>query len=296
VVNHGWARPAADLVTGRGTTRDRGNTNLSDRRPYPWWGYADWHHNRSLYGWGGSYASYYSSYPSYYAYYPSYPQSGWGGYSSSYGSYPYGNPYLPSGTQTDSGASGYSYQPAPSSAVRGEQGAANTDKETAAAESNMILARRAFQRGDYAEAREECEEAIRLRPGDANLLDFRALCQFAQGTYTDAAATLHESIVGTGPGWDWNTLSSFYSSAKTYTTQLRALERYVRENPTDAAGHFVLMYHSLVLDERDAALDQLQEVIKLQPSDKVAAGILAALEKAKTDKPETPLDKPAPGR
>jgi predicted Zn-dependent protease len=159
----------------------------------------------------------------------------------------------------------------------------------------MGQAVRAFRKGDSAEAQAECERAIRLQPGDANLLEFRALCQFARGQYQGAAATLYD-VLSAGPGWGWDTLSSFYPSAATYTAQLRALERYVREHPKEAAGRLVLAYHYLALGERDGALGQLREVVRLQPEDRVAPAILEALQKAKTGKAEAPPDKPAPGR
>ena len=141
----------------------------------------------------------------------------------------------------------------------------------------MSVARRAFRKGDYAEAQWQCERAIELLPGDANLNEFSALCQLAQGKYKDAAGTLY-AVLATRPGWDWNTLSSFYTSVRTYNSQLRALEQYVRENPKEAAGRFVLAYHYVVLDRREAAVGQLREVMKLQPRDQVSPAILQALE------------------
>jgi tetratricopeptide (TPR) repeat protein len=271
VVNRGWARPAANLGTGRSTTVKHGNTS-NDRRPYHGRGYDGWHHHRLQYAWGG-----YSSSSYYPYYYNSYP------YSASYSD---GGSSLSSGSLNDSGASGSSDPAASSSPGSSDEGAASTDKETVAAARRRDQARRAFQKGDYVEAQRECERAIRLLPGDANLHEFRALCQFARGQSTDAAGTLYE-VLAAGPGWDWSTLSSFYTSPQTYTTQLRALERYVRESPKDAAGRFVLAYHYLALGERDAAARQLREVIKLQPRDQVSPGILEALEKAR---------RPAPGR
>ena len=94
----------------------------------------------------------------------------------------------------------------------------------------MDAALRAFQNGDYAGAQRECERAIRLVPRNTNVHEFRALCQFAQGKYKDAAATLH-AVLAAGPGWNWNTLSSLYTNAQIYTKQLRALEQYVKEQP-----------------------------------------------------------------
>jgi hypothetical protein len=108
------------------------------------------------------------------------------------------------------------------------------------------------------------------------------------GDYKHADATLHEVLAG-GPGWDWKTLSSFYTGGESYTGQLRALERYVRENPEVAAGRFVLAYHYLVLDNPNLAVDQLEEVVKLQPKDVLSATIVEALKKVNTGgPPKTP--------
>lgn len=142
----------------------------------------------------------------------------------------------------------------------------------------MDSARAAFARGDYSTALRECDQALQLLPGDTNLHEFRALCLFAQQKYQEAAGVLY-AVLAAGPGWDWNTLSSFYTRADDYTKQLRALEAFVREHPQDASAHFVLAYHYLVLDQRQAALEQLRVVIKLQPKDKISAGLAEALQK-----------------
>jgi tetratricopeptide (TPR) repeat protein len=178
----------------------------------------------------------------------------------------------PRGAYADSGISGGGVAPG----RRGERRLSSDH----AAERRMGLARQAFREGDYAQAQRECERAIRLRPRDANLHELRALCQFAQGSYKDAAANLYE-VLPADPPWDWDSLMSFYPSAQTYTRQLRALEQYVSENPEDAAGRFVLAYHYLTLDERDAAVGQLRRVIKVEPRDRVSPGLLEELEKSK---------------
>jgi tetratricopeptide (TPR) repeat protein len=276
VVHHGWARPDAKLVTDRRPRTKRGNTGSNDRRLPHARGYDGRHHQRAYSGLGG-----------YYPYYPSYSGSPDSGYD------PYTDTSRPSGSQSDPGDSGSSDQPATSSGPS-DEGLASTDQESSEAERCMDRARRAFQKGDYAEAQKECERAIRLLPGDPNLHEFGALCQFAQGKYKDAAATLYE-VLTAKPVWVWDTLSSFYTSARTYTTQLRALERYVRENPKDAAGHFVLAYHYLALEERDATIGQLREVVKLQPRDQVSPALLEALEKLKDDNNVGPARRPAPG-
>jgi tetratricopeptide (TPR) repeat protein len=324
VVKHDWPRPSPNLVTGPRTTINGGNTSITgpsttagrgnasatglrtalsrgnavanDRRLYHRREPFGWDRYGARYGWAGYFAygsgsndpQYSNYYPSntYGPYYYDYPY---------YGSYPSGDSSVPSGSPSDSGASGSASQAAAPPPAPGGDGAADTDKESAAAGRRMGLARQAFRKGDYAEAQAECERAIGLLPGDANLHEFRALCQFARGQYQDAAATLYE-VLAAGPGWHWDTLSSFYPGAQTYTRQLRALERYVRGNPKDAAGRLVLAYHYLALDERAAAAGQLREVVKLQPRDEVSPGILEALEEAKGGKDGAPARRPAPGR
>jgi hypothetical protein len=305
VVNRGWDRPTAALSARRSTTFDRGNIiatvnrgngGLNDHRPFHRTGYV---HPRSTYGWVGSFSAYYGYYGGGYdsSYYPYYSGGGYSYGSDPYSySYLYGGSYPSLGSLSGQGDSGSSDRPARSSAASDEEAKeakeAKTEKETAA-ERRMDLARRAFQKGDYATAQGECERAIRLLPGDANLHEFLALCQFAQEEYKDASATLHE-VLAAGPGWGWDTLSSFYASEKTYTAQLRALEKYVKDNPRDAAGRFVLAYHYLALDEREAAAEQLREVVKLQPRDKTSPGILEALEGVKDGKDAA--RRPAPKR
>jgi tetratricopeptide (TPR) repeat protein len=327
VANHGWPRPGANITAPR-TTLERGNsitwnprtdirtgsagnrslnvspsgrTGLSSaanaasraagreyarNRDGRWnWRYQPWFW--AGYGYGSGSGSGDSSYGSGY------------GSGSGYGDSSYGSGSGSTGTQSGYDSSAYAGSREPNSwtprSASSTEDAATTREETPAARQPMDSARLAFQKGDYAGAQRQCEQVIQQQPGDANLHEFRALCQFAQGQYKDAASTLYP-VLAAGPGWDWNTLSSFYTSAQTYTKQLRALEQYVKDYPNEPAGHFVLAYHYLVLDEPDAALGQLHQVVKLQPRDQVSPGILAALEKAKTDRPGAPPDKPAPGR
>ena len=143
------------------------------------------------------------------------------------------------------------------------------------------------RRNDSASRRSSCRKPTAISTSSAP-------CANSPRQLQTAAATLYP-LLAAGPGWNWNTLSSLYPSAQIYTKQLRSLEQFVRGNPTDAAGHFVLAYHYLVLDEQDSALGQLHEVARLQPQDKLSAGIVQALEKAKKNN-GAPADKPVPER
>ncbi len=139
--------------------------------------------------------------------------------------------------------------------------------------SHMDLARVAFQQENYVEASREIDLAIKALPKDAVLHEFRALIFFATKDYKQAAATLY-AVLSAGPGWDWTTLIGMYASTETYTKQLRALEQYVRDNPSSAEARFVVAYHYLTDGHTDAARKQYAEILKLQPKDQLSAQLL----------------------
>jgi uncharacterized protein (TIGR03066 family) len=204
-------------------------------------------------------------------------------YNSGYGYY--GNYYCDSGY---SGPSYYDYsQPIPVTNQQPDATAATTtdaaadpavaaandpppSPEVQAGTSHMDLARAAFQKGDYAAASSEIDQAIQALPKDAALHEFRALVQFATKNYKQAAATLY-AVLAAGPGWDWATLSGMYADTTTYTDQLRALEEYVKANPSATDAKFVLAYHYLTCGHTESAKTQYEEILKLQPKDLLTA-------------------------
>lgn len=155
-------------------------------------------------------------------------------------------------------------------------GAAAYPPEVAEGTSHTDKARNAFSQGNYADAMKEVDLALQKLPNDAALHELRALIQFATKDYKAAAATLF-AVLSAGPGWDWTTLASMYPSVDTYTTQLRALEQYVKANLDDPAGHFVLAYHYITQGHSDAAARQLKDVVRLQPDDQLAANLLKSV-------------------
>ncbi len=150
-------------------------------------------------------------------------------------------------------------------------------------------ARAAFKSGDYATALQLANQALVQMPNDTNLHEFLGLVQFAQGAYDQAAASLY-AVLSVGPGWDWTTLSGMYDDTKTYTDQLRTLEDHIRANPQSAQDSFVLAYHYLCMGHDEAAINMLQQVVKLQPQDTLSAQLLASLQPADT----APTAPPAP--
>jgi hypothetical protein len=162
------------------------------------------------------------------------------------------------------------------------------DEKAAAAAKSLDQARAAFVAGDFVKAQAWADQAVRESPGDAAGHEFRALVLFARGQYADAAAVIH-STLAVGPGWDWDTLSGLYPDVDTYTRHLRALEGFVKAHPADAGSRFLLAYHYLVIDARDAAAKMFRGVVTLQPKDQVAEHLLKMLE------PKPGADRPVPG-
>ncbi len=149
-------------------------------------------------------------------------------------------------------------------------------------------ARQAFYAKNYSGALQLIDRAVALTPKDTTVHEFRALSLFALGRYREAAATLY-AVLAVAPGWDWETMRSFYPDTQTYTDQLRALEAYARANPNDGSSRFLLAYHYLVANHRDAAATTLRRVVQLQPNDQLAPHLLQMLETQ-----EAP-DRPPPG-
>ncbi len=149
---------------------------------------------------------------------------------------------------------------------------------------SVDAARTAFRAGDYAKALSLADAAVTQLPTDAVLHEFRALCLFALHDYRTAAAGLY-AVLAAGPGWNWETMKSFYPDASAYTAQLRSLEAYQRANPTVPEANFLLGYHYLCLGYPQDAAKQFEAVVKLRPEDQLAGQLLKALTQSRTDQP-----------
>ncbi len=149
-------------------------------------------------------------------------------------------------------------------------------------------ARDAFKQNDYQRALALADQALGQVPNDPTLHEFRALCLFALGRYSEAAASLY-AVLSVGPGWDWTTLIKLYGDPETYTQQLRALENASTQDPKSAAARFVLAYHYMTQGHNDEALDQLKAVVQLQPNDTLSAQLVQQLEKAQAPASNTQL-------
>jgi tetratricopeptide (TPR) repeat protein len=136
--------------------------------------------------------------------------------------------------------------------------------------------RAAFKEGNYALALQKTDEALKSLPTDAAIHEFRALCLFALKQYEQAAGTLY-AVLSAGPGWDWTTLIGLYPSVDVYTEQLRALEDFRAAHLDSAPARFVLAYHYLTQGHTENAVEELKELVKLQPSDQLSTQLIAQL-------------------
>jgi tetratricopeptide (TPR) repeat protein len=161
------------------------------------------------------------------------------------------------------------------------------EPDPAAREATQLFdqARDLFKTAKYVDAQAKIEEAIKKLPSDATLHEFRALSLFAQGKYKDSAAGVY-AVLASGPGWDWDTMNYIYGDQEVYTQQLRALEKFAKENKDAAYAYFLLAYHYLVLNSKDNAISMLQVVQKLQPKDELSAALLKSLKNEGTATPE----------
>lgn len=227
-------------------------------------GVTTWGLNRLAYGFGlGAYSN------------PYYSDGGGGG-----GGYDYSQPIMETPVASDP------------SATAGTTSAAAAGP-TPAALSSFDQARTAFYTGDLATALTSIDQTIKEFPNDAVAHEFRSLVLFGLGKYSQAAATIHP-VLAVGPGWDWPTLVSLYPSVDVYTQQLRGLEQYVKANAQAADARFLLGYHYLTCDHKDAANKMFAKAAALNPNDKIAAEYAQLTESAASQKPDQPRPNPPP--
>jgi tetratricopeptide (TPR) repeat protein len=214
----------------------------------------------------------------------------------------YDNPYYDGGGGGGGEYYDYSEPVAQYQPVAETQPAAATDTTATAAApalppgvsaEGMALfdqSRSAFATGDYKQALDLCNQALKTMPNDAVLHEFRSLVLFALKNYQESAAAAY-AVLSAGPGWNWTTLSGLYGNVAEYTTQLRQLEAYARENPKSSDAHFLLAYHYLTTGFPDAAQNQLREVDKLTPNDRLVRQLLG-ISSAADQTPAVPTPKP----
>jgi hypothetical protein len=133
-----------------------------------------------------------------------------------------------------------------------------------------------FQQGDYNSALGSIAKVCLQTPHNHDAHQFHSLVLFAMRDYCRSSIVAY-AVLQDGPGWDWDTLQTLYPSPDVYTGQLRDLEHYASDNPSDANARVLLSYHYLMLNHTDSAGRQLMNVAKLQPNDKLSLRIRAGI-------------------
>jgi tetratricopeptide (TPR) repeat protein len=222
-----------------------GNGNLNGRGNN-WYGYNNgW--NQGGFGWGiGPY------------WWPA-----WGlGYGYPYSDYYYDQPDYQTGYAPDTVAP----QQAPVAAATNEQSSNIGGEFFGQAET-------AFSSGNYHDALRYANHAAVESPQNPKAHELMSLSLMALGDYRGAALEAHAALT-LGPPSDWSELYSYYGNEGTYTTQLRALEKYSQDNRTSPEGHFLRAYQYLMMGHKDAFKGQMEQASKLAPKDKLAAELL----------------------
>ncbi len=138
-------------------------------------------------------------------------------------------------------------------------------------------ARAHFREQNYEASLTTVDAAIKLRPHDFEVHQFRALVQFALGNYDEAAAGLY-AVLSIAPSWNWTTLKGLYPSVDLYTEHLRRLEDYRIAHPEHVAARFVLANHYHMMGHRDEAARELAHVAAANPQDSVISDLLVQLD------------------
>jgi tetratricopeptide (TPR) repeat protein len=206
----------------------------------------------------------------------------------------YVNPYYatPVAAAAQPSVTVYNYSQPLATAAATDAGANAAPAQIDASEAQFQSARDAFKAGNYDDALKLADQALTSVPGDTALHEFRALCLFALGRYTESSAVLY-AVLTAGPGWSWSTMIGLYPDVETYTNQLRSLEGYVKQNPNSASGHFVLAYQYMTAGHKEAAASEFQRVATLEPKDQLSSKFVQVLAPAAADN-QVAAEPPAP--
>jgi hypothetical protein len=199
-------------------------------------------------------------------YYPFWwPAWGWGG---GYGYvYDYGEPvYETAGYQTVSA-------PTADEAPTAAQTSAEEGADESAGGEYFAQSQAAFGEGHYKDALRMANHAAVESPQNPKAHELMSLSLFALGDYRGAAMEAHAALA-LGPAADWPTLFGYYGDEAKYTGQLRALEKYSKDNPAAADAHFLRAYHYLMMGHKSQFKEQMAEAAKLAPKDKLTGELL----------------------
>ena len=258
--------------------------------PVSWgwgWGWPSW-------GWGGyGYAGDYCYYPDY----SWYDNVGYYGATYATAVPAYQVAVAPTVTQTYAPTPALTQESSPNESQYatappqpGEAGQQDASSQGAAF---FAQAEDAFRQGNYRDAIKMANHAAVESPRNSKSAELMSLASFASGDYRTAAAQARAALA-LGPPADWRTLYGYYGDDQSYTTQLRNLEKYVKDNPSAPEGHFLLAYQYLMTGFNKQAMKQFDEVEKIAPNDKFTNELVKKLNGESPESGEAPPAPPQP--
>jgi tetratricopeptide (TPR) repeat protein len=257
-----------------GHHHNRGFFNPFFGFPFFGFGYPFFGFGYGLYGLGYGYGYGYG-YPYYYGYNPYAYYNGPYGYGYGNYAYPYSNP-----------------QTAPT-----QPATTGSDAEVFAQKGEND-----FKAGDYKSAVYAWRHALLDDAQNGVLTLMLAQGLFATGSFDEAAGAVQQGLQML-PEDQWGVVVSnfreLYGKVGDYTTQLRALEKAVKQQPDDPGARFLLGYHYGFLGYPQQAVKQLDKALELAPADQLAQKLRDQFN-AKLPKPadangKAPADKEAGG-
>jgi len=260
------------------------------------WNHNNHHHHNNWFHWGHSYWGCYSPWYSHHHGwgFGSWCATGWDGGYCGFGividpCYTYYNPYY---VVCETYYEDIPYFDYSQPLVIGDEGIRRTEDGVELVEA----ARVAFARGEYNEALRLVSYAAEQMPNDPDVHQLRSIILFAMGDFKESAAAANAAL-SVGQGWSWDAIRSLYGENGAYSAQYRGLEEFVAENPNLPEGRFLLGYHYMMLNFKDAARRELGQAVRLQPKDQVSSTMLKSLspqEPARPYQPSVPIVPPVP--
>jgi tetratricopeptide (TPR) repeat protein len=198
---------------------------------------------------------------------------GYGGYGYG-GGYPYYNNYYYYGYPYDynNGSSSYDYsQPMYNSGYL--QPAYNNSMPPGPPDS-LSQAISVFQSGNFQEAERLAHHVVIDEPNNARAHLVLSLTAFANADFRTAANEARNAInLGETP--NWSQVYAIYGNLDRYTSNLRALENAVKQNPRDPDAQFLLGFMYLANGYRSDAQEHLAMAHEAMPEDRIVGNLLS---------------------
>ena len=225
-----------------------------------------------------------------------YGGSGYGGYGMGYGY----DPYCDYGSYPGySGLGGYAYpgnavaDPQDDALAANQPPAVNPKPGANDADNAKVFAEKGendFKARDYKGAVYAWKHAVVDDPMNGVLVMMLAQGFFATGEFDEAAGAAQRAMQIL-PKEEWGVVvknyKELYNNVQDFTDQLRALEKAVKEKPTDPALRFLAGFQYAYLGYPKEAVDQLDKGLKLAPRDEIAKKLREEMA-AKLPKPIEP--------